>query len=438
MIIECPSCGARAKLPESKEGAKVRCTECERVYVARSSTSGGKSSRSQSSAAMPIGIGAGVLALVMILLMVSNKDTPQNTGIDTPDVPEAPRNVADDVGWDSVMVRFTRSLHTAAYARDRAKLQSVLALDHIWARLQSTDEETVDPAGFAELGTTEMNELRDEALDSLLLDDPENLVASWTPFDGSVISEGDTLGVVRLMLQPASDNTATGSRNIEWKLIRDGSDWKVWSWERWYSAAELKKRSTKKRKTKTTTLSDGSIVIEGEPGPIPYMDSTPPEERKHIDRLIEKLIDIELPGAELRKVKAELRLAGKDAVPPLLTRFYEMNLAGFPDLDSAIQAALVNEILGDITGHITTFKAHTALGATIERRDSGVRQWFGWYRKDFDKFEGLELLPDLLEETIELKTDAERREYEKMKRLIEQEEKDQRAREEREKLKNDG
>ncbi|MFT5154301.1 MAG: putative Zn finger-like uncharacterized protein, partial [Planctomycetota bacterium] len=35
MIIQCPACSTQAKLPESKEGAKVRCSDCGRVYVAR-------------------------------------------------------------------------------------------------------------------------------------------------------------------------------------------------------------------------------------------------------------------------------------------------------------------------------------------------------------------------------------------------------------------
>ena len=57
MIIECPACGARAKLPDSKEGAKVRCSECERIYLAH--PSGARASAKTSSSAMPVGIGAG-------------------------------------------------------------------------------------------------------------------------------------------------------------------------------------------------------------------------------------------------------------------------------------------------------------------------------------------------------------------------------------------
>jgi predicted Zn finger-like uncharacterized protein len=34
MLTECPSCQARASLPDEKAGSKVRCLDCGRVYVA--------------------------------------------------------------------------------------------------------------------------------------------------------------------------------------------------------------------------------------------------------------------------------------------------------------------------------------------------------------------------------------------------------------------
>ena len=35
MLIECPSCHARSELPDGKQGARVRCGACSRVFVAR-------------------------------------------------------------------------------------------------------------------------------------------------------------------------------------------------------------------------------------------------------------------------------------------------------------------------------------------------------------------------------------------------------------------
>jgi len=77
----------------------------------------------------------------------------------------------------------------------------------------------------------------------------------------------------------------------------------------------------------------------------------------------------------------------------------------------------LHKILTEITGYVTTFKAHEALGATDERRSSGVKQWFSWYHRRFKRFkceteaapeaeEGEELL-------FEPKTEQERRDYER-------------------------
>jgi predicted Zn finger-like uncharacterized protein len=427
MIIQCPACGARAKLPDSKEGAKVRCVECSRVYLAlaRGTASPG---RSRSNPALPIGIGAGVIALVLVLLMVRGGDD-QAAAPKLPDVPEREFGGApvDQSGWNSVLVVHTRKLHELAASGDQFELQNSISLPHVWARLQLPEGEevplSVDAAGYAELDGDAVDAQRSQVLEALLSKEPANLVGTWKPFDGSVISQTDTTAIVRLALEPRSPEFGEGTRNIEWRLVLDGARWKAWYWERWISPEEEKQeRVRQKRSYEQLTLSDGSIVIEGEPKPIEYMDETPLEQRQRIDALIVKLIDLELPAKELTRVKAELQLEGKHAIPPLLTLFYHQSQAGFPDMDAAVQAQLVHQMLSDLTGYVTSFKAHDALGATQERRDSGVRQWYGWYNKHFKKFEERVEETDGLEEQIEFKSERERREYEKYKLLIEQEE----------------
>jgi predicted Zn finger-like uncharacterized protein len=427
MIIQCPACGARAKLPESQEGAKVRCAECERVYVARNSTARGGQGSTQSSSAVPIGIGAGVVALIMVLIMIRGGDD----GAGVPEVTEPEKTarpaLVDQTGWKSELVVHVRGLHEAAFARDEFQVQNSISFPHVWARLQLAEDEDVpgkvDSTGYSDLSSDQVDSMRADVLDFLRSKTPSNLVANWKPFDGWVVSHTDTDAVVRLTLEPRNDEFGNGTRGIEWRLLKEGKRWKAWYWERWISPEEAKaNRIRRKRTYEQKTLSDGSVVIEGEPKPIAYMDETPLEQREQIDKLIAKLIDLELPAKELSRVKAELELEGKHAIPALLTKFYYQSEAGFDDMDQAIQAQLVHQMLADITGYVTSFKAHDALGATKERRDSGVRQWYGWYNKKFKKFDQREDDIDLLEEAIEFKTDAERREYEKYKRLTEQEE----------------
>lgn len=428
MIIQCPACGARAKLPDSKEGAKVRCTECERVYVARepgARRSGGGGNRNNT--ALPIGIGAALIAVVMIIIATRGGDDTKGV----PDLPEEKPVIArtnvDQTGWDSELVVYTRKLHDLAHQRENFALMTQLSMPHVWARLQVPEGEEipnqVDVSGYSELVSVEIDEVKGDVLNFLHSEEPANMPGNWKPFDGNVVSQSDVDAIVRMSIEPRDEKYGVGTRNIEWRLVKINGDWKAWYWERWISPEEAKSmRTARKKSYEQTTLSDGSIVIEGEPKPIPYMDETSMEDRAKIDGLIAQLIDLELPAKELTAVKGELELYGKHAIPGLLTKFYHMSQTGFPDMDAAIQAQLVHQSLSDLTGYVTSFKAHDALGATKERRDSGVRQWWGWYNKHFKKFEAVEEGTDGLEDVIEFKSERERREYEKYKRLIEQEE----------------
>jgi predicted Zn finger-like uncharacterized protein len=429
MIIQCPSCGARAKLPDSQEGAKVRCADCERIYVARDSSSrrsGGRKG-SQSNPALPIGIGAGLLIVIMIVLISQGGDDIKDAPKDTGEPPVEVQAAVDQTGWESELVLQTRKLHDMANERENFALINLVSFPHVWARLQVGEDEEIpanpDTTGYEELISTEIDIIKGDVINFLHSEEPGNIVGNWMPFDGEVVAQSDTDAVVRLAIEPRDEKYGVGTRNIEWRLTKVGDKWKAWYWERWISPEEARSmRTARKRSYAQTTLSDGSIVIEGEPKPLPYMDETTMEQRQEIDALIEKLIDLELPAKELTQVKGELELAGKHAIPPLLTKFYHMSQVGFADMDSAIQAQLVHQSLSDITGYVTSFKAHDALGATKERRDSGVRQWWGWYNKHFKKFEGRVEEVDGLEEVIEFKSERERREYEKAKRQIEQEE----------------
>jgi hypothetical protein len=416
MIIQCPACGARAKLPDSKEGAKVRCVECERIYVAGGGGGGARASRGGS--ALPIGIGAGVICLGLVIVMSRQGD--QVADVKPKDViTEAPiAAVQEDLsGWESKLVKRAREFHTMAFTRSQFDLQSNIAWPQVWAHKQDPRTEgamPTDTAGYGLLKTEDIDLFRGDVLTAMISDSPDNLAANWKPFNGELLIESDDQATIRLDLEPRDDNTEGGTRAIEWKLVKDGSKWKAWSWERFISDAErAKSKSKKKKQYAKKTLSDGSKVIEGEPGPIDYMESTTPEARLEIEELIKGLIDLELPARKLSAVKSKLVAHGKDAIPPLLTKFYLMNEAGFEDIDQAIAAQLVHSMLSDITGYVTTFSAHEALGATQERRDSGVRQWFGWYNRKFKRFEGRDEGTDGLEEAIGILSDRERREYEK-------------------------
>jgi predicted Zn finger-like uncharacterized protein len=412
MIIECPACGARAKLPDNKEGAKVRCSECERIYLAH--PSGARASAKSSSSAMPVGIGAGVIALIIVVFAIANRG-PATTA--APPAPEAemPEIVLIDYGFDSPLCKFARSLHDAAALGDEFLLQTSIDQDRVWERLSAV----------AEGDALQRDNFMVAVLDGLLADAPTNLVGAWTPFDGEVIEEGDEVALLRLVLQPRDAASAGGTRHIEWRLSRAGNTWKAWSWERWISPEEEKNnRIARTRRNQKKTLSDGSVVLEAEPEAIAHLDSTSPELRTRIDEMITSLHRLDdLRPRELTNLRNELVVIGRPAVPALLTSMYELDRAGWTD-ETLIIGQQLHMLLQDITGYVTTFKAHEALGGTLERRDSGVRQWFSWYDRKFKRFDKRSEGTDLLETAIVPKTERERRELEKYKRITEQERRD--------------
>ncbi len=83
MLTQCPNCHARAKLPDARAGAKVRCAECSRVFVARANEVAAKARAARLT--LVLGGLLGILALVALLVslqsesqIVSAADTPVN------------------------------------------------------------------------------------------------------------------------------------------------------------------------------------------------------------------------------------------------------------------------------------------------------------------------------------------------------------------------
>lgn len=443
MLIQCPSCGARAKLPDNKEGAKVRCSECERIYVAREP--GAKSKKSQASL-VPIGIGAGAVALGGVLFVLTQRGSTEPAP-KPPEVVPVVAPVVDLTGWDSPLVKHVRNLHDVAWSRNETLLQNEIDFGRAWARVEAQANEAVEPDDAADAGgdvgasadpapagasvDPDGYELLEpdvrlqfvaELLDGLLSEEPDNLVGQWKPYDGSVLAEGDDTAHVRLTLQPRDESQGV-TRYIDWKLTKSRSGWKAWSWERWISPEELLADRQKKSASKAKkTLSDGSIVFEAEVEKVEWMPETSAEDRAHISSLIDTLLDLEDEDRSAWiAAQDEIKVIGKPAIPGLLNRFADIEAAGWEIEENPMMAQRLHITLMDITGYVTTFNPHEALGGTDERRESGVKQWFFWYNRHFKKFDKKPEETDLLEESWEPRTEAEQREYDRMKRKIEEE-----------------
>jgi len=68
MQIQCPSCNARVSLSGEREGAKVRCSECGRVTVARPPDA--RSAPARRASGLVIAAFAGVVVLIALAFLL--------------------------------------------------------------------------------------------------------------------------------------------------------------------------------------------------------------------------------------------------------------------------------------------------------------------------------------------------------------------------------
>jgi predicted Zn finger-like uncharacterized protein len=402
MNIQCPACHATAQLPESKEGAKVRCGTCQHIYVARDRTGRGK--RPASSPTPWIIGGAGALGLLLVLFIANRGGDPVQPLVEEPVVQAKERKAPIDLsGWDSEPVVAVREIHDLVYNRSDVKLLRLFAFDRLH---DAPDADGVAPeVPWSELGNDGQAEFRRVRVESLLASEDDNdlLVSAWKPFDGEVVDSTDEgLVTVRLQVQPRDPEAGVEARTIEWLLIDEDDRWRPFSWSRWISPAEQKaKRIARSKITQKKTLSDGSIVIEAALQPLEHLEDTPPELRDRIDTLYATMIDLSISPKDADRARAEIIAIGRAALPKLLTGFYEIPLS---NEDEAIQVNIIVQALRDITGQYFGYKPQVSegsgTGTSAERRDSALKQWFGWWHRKGERFTELEDAPDLYEESV--------------------------------------
>jgi len=418
MRIQCTSCKTTAKLSDDKEGAKVRCPSCGHVYVARPAGARGSPSTKSSDTKLMIFGGAGLIGVILLMAVMSGGEADETSKIET--LPELVEDVemVDLTGWDSPLVGVARSIHKSSFQRDRIRLQRLLAMDRIYARMETTEERDVIPGDWGVLSNDKQIIFEEELINSMLDGAIDNLVATWKPFDGLVLLETNEEATVRITLEPRNTELGVQTRNIEWQLVNVNGRWKAWAWERWISPEELRGELVARvSSTNKITLSDGSKVLEAEPGPLDWVVGTSAEERAHIEKLIATVCAPDTRGSDLYSARQDLIAICRPAIPALLTKFYELDLEGFESYENQTAAMQLHQSLTEITGYVTTFKAHEALGATDERRSSGVKQWFSWYHRRFKRFKcEADGAPEKTEEEVPLfepRTEQERRDYER-------------------------
>jgi len=436
MLIQCTSCGTQAKIPSSKEGAKVKCPSCGHVYVARAGGGrGGRSSSGSQNSTLPIVIGVGVVGTLIIAFFFMRSSGGSDDAVETPK-PRVQAKEKDEtpyVAFDSFEgppIRFARSLHDAANAGNVTRLRSTMAAEAAYAAHGEELPEDAEPLEpWSSLDQAGQLAAKDAIIAPLLDRGEDAYVAGWKPWDGIYMEDAREGFVhrVRLRLQPVEGST--GDRWVEWTLLQEGDAFRWIDADRHYTNAELAaiRRGNRKRPEKVT-LEDGQTVYEGEVTAIGYDDDVPAETRAEIDAIIDGLfISDSYSNREYGAAKDELTQMGPPAVAALLNQLSVE--AGEPaDTDGRDRDIFtIDQVLQQITGDSNNT---LQMGATEEQIESGVKQWFAWYDRRYKSFKrkwnsaaeadggAAEEYVDPLEGAVDLDSmnARERREYEKAKR----------------------
>lgn len=417
MFIECPYCHSRAKLPDSKEGAKVRCGECGRVYVAREPSRAGRSRgggrSSSANTGLFVGIGVAVVAAILLALMANTGGKDPGPRIEEPDEePIANSGPVDTTGWNSAPVQAAVAIHDAAFTYNEGRVQSMLHVQRLWERVAAEDEEAA-MGSFGSATRDDREKLLLAAVDGIVNGEDRELVGEWKAYDGEVLEETPDTSHVRLSLTSRDPERAGEKRSIDWQLAKDGERWKAFQWARFIAAGEIKPTYRGPRGIEKVTLSDGSKVYERQPEALAHLEDTPPEMREKIDTLFRTLIDLDLPPRQSSGAMRELESIGKPAIPILLTGLFEIKLE---TLDQTRQVNLILQCLRSITAQDFGWKPQVAVGSgtgtSAERRDSAIKQWFAWWYRKAKRFEVAEK-EDALDGLLEARNEKERRILEK-------------------------
>lgn len=389
MLIQCPACHARAQLPEDKEGAKVRCGECGRVYVAVPGGSRGRRGASRSNAGLLLGVGTALVGGLGLLALRMGNHGPEEAVVE--EVAEAPVHRTESTGWKAPVVQAAANIHRAAFNARPDGLTFLLDAARIWVAEQKVPEGALVPtlADYALLPAPEREAFVRAVADRLIQGADKELVADWEPVDGEVINKTDSEATVRVAV--ASRAKPEDKRKVEWKLALVDGRWKAWAWKRWLTPEEElaanKPPPPSSRGMKQVVLSDGSRVLEREPEPLGHLDTTSPELRARIDQLYANLIDLNLTSEALQAAR-ELEKIGKPAVPILLTGLYEIPL---DTMEQGIQVNLIDQVLRGISGRSFGYTPQEIVAsgsnANNEHRRSAIKQWFAWWYANQNTFE---------------------------------------------------
>ncbi len=408
MLIECPFCHATAQFPDSKEGSKVKCGGCGKVYQARE-----KGAKPSKVSPTPFVIGGAVVVGILLVFFIVNSSKKPAAPPAVKAAPPPAEAPIDRTGWNSELVKVVRELYEAAAQGNEYKLANQLDVPRIIEHLRSTPERAELPA-WSEMTTGDRDAIAQEMVTLFTKGEGDFALVRWLPFEGAVELEGDEESLVRIKVRGREQANMAETISLDWRLAKakDGK-WKPFAWERYYSAAEKRGSSGLAAKgVERVKLEDGGFIYQAEARPLPHLDDTPAELRSRIDGAVARFLDFNARPRERTLARDELIAIGKPALPILLTQMYEIKIV---DDETLAKIANVHSVLRDITGYQNASFSVTSFSPESDKlREMAVKAWFAWYLRKGERFEERTQSTDALDSLIK-PTEKEQRQIDRDK-----------------------
>jgi hypothetical protein len=139
--------------------------------------------------------------------------------------------------------------------------------------------------------------------------------------------------------------------------------------------AEAERKAAERRKKR----------VRYETRPLGHLESTPPELRERIDRLVDTAVNLSLT-VEADEAREDLIEIRKPAIPRILNRFVGLDMT---DMDHIQMANILHQTLREMTGYDKiTFSPMNAEDDLQKRfREAAIRFWFQWWGENEETFE---------------------------------------------------
>ncbi|MCB9889632.1 MAG: hypothetical protein H6836_08645 [Planctomycetes bacterium] len=434
--ISCPNCAARYRLAEENLESKVTCTQCHRAFFPLASA-GARRKPVDNSKPIIYGI-VGVFAIIIVGVLINYMSK---------SAPETPKKKSDapvvvDTGGNTPEVRAVRSWAQAVGDKDTLNTElysDLAALQKLFA---------IEPkVKFEQTFGDKKKELTKQILDALFTADQTLVFRAYKPSYGSIVDPAmvaKKTGRVKLSLYPRDSSVHSESAEVEVSYGFDPRDnrfrvdgWNVVTMARAdFLAEKLDNKTSKKKHQKhkligattkrATTFAGKKIEVEeAELVPLPHLDSTSPEDRKEIDSLIDKLVDIHASGMHFNRAARALEKYGKAAIPRVLNKMYETKMGSQDDV------LVVNRLcrfLRTLSGWRFGFSPQdhkgSDLGGSEKERISALKQWYAWWARyhdrddwqNFDSEDEVEMTSDQIEKKHAAEREARKKAREEKRR----------------------